>query len=375
MKPGPDPATLYTDAFFRAQRDASRRSAEAIVPIVLDLLRPRSVIDVGCGVGTWLAVFAARGVADICGVDGAHVDRRLLQIPPDRFLARDLRRRLRIGRRFDLVVSLEVAEHLPARCARGFVDSLTSLGSAVLFSAAIPFQGGHGHVNEQWPAYWAARFRARGYTLVDGIRQRVWDRADVEWWYAQNILLFVRDGEARGRPRLRRELAGTAAEPLALVHPRKYLEILGWWARVEAAQADIASAIPADVPFVLVDQGQLSGTVSPGRRVRPFLEREGRYWGPPPDDATAIRELERLRRSGAGAIVFAWPAFWWLDHYAGFLRHLRSRFPCRLDNDRVVVFDLRARRRARGGRQPRAPAPAAHHPDGARQNAQPRDRR
>jgi hypothetical protein len=67
----------------------------------------------------------------------------------------------------------------------------------------------------------------------------------------------------------------------------------------------------------------------------------GQYGGPPPDDATAIRELERLRQSGASFIVFARPAFWWLDYHAA-LCHLRSAFRCVLENDRLVVFDLRA---------------------------------
>ncbi len=116
----------------------------------------------------------------------------------------------------------------------------------------------------------------------------------------------------------------------------------GWMKRVGKATAEIAALIPAGDSFILVDQDECgTGGVVAGRRCIPFLERDGQYWGSPPDDATAIREFERLRQSGATFMVFAWPAFWWLDYYSGFQRHLRSKFRCVLENDRLVVFDLR----------------------------------
>ena len=107
-------------------------------------------------------------------------------------LAGDLAQPLQIDRRFDLALSLEVAEHLPPECGSEFVQTLTDLSSVILFSAAIPFQGGTDHLNEQWPEYWADRFDARGYVPIDCIRRRIWRNEDVEWWYAQNLMFFVR---------------------------------------------------------------------------------------------------------------------------------------------------------------------------------------
>jgi hypothetical protein len=78
----------------------------------------------------------------------------------------------------------------------------------------------------------------------------------------------------------------------------------------------------------------------PQRRAIPFLEHLGQYWGPPADDATALRELERLRQAGASHIVFASPSFWWLDHYVGLCNHLRSLNACLLENERLVVVRL-----------------------------------
>jgi len=111
--------------------------------------------------------------------------------------------------------------------------------------------------------------------------------------------------------------------------------------RLRAAN-EIASKIPDGGTFILVDDDNLGIDEAIGNRRRiPFLERNGQYWGRPPDDETAIRELERLRNTGAAFMVFAWPAFWWLEHYSGLHQHLRSRFRRTLKNPRLIVFDLR----------------------------------
>jgi SAM-dependent methyltransferase len=216
----------YSRTFFRDVSGGARRSAQEIVPLILDLVHPGSVIDVGCASGTWLAIFRAHGVADILGVDGDYVERDRLEIPPGTFRSHDLTQPLTLDRRFDLVVSLEVAEHLPRRCAGQFVDSLTRLGPAVLFSAAIPYQGGTHHVNEQWQDYWAARFRERGYVAVDCLRPQIWTNERVEYWYAQNALLYVEAAYLAAHPTLRAAAERFAGLPLAVVHPRRYAEVL-----------------------------------------------------------------------------------------------------------------------------------------------------
>ena len=332
----------YDAEFYAIQREGARRSARHIVPLVLELSHPRSVVDVGCGVGTWLTVFQECGIDDFRGIDGEYVT-ELLEIPHERFLARDLRRQFRIDRQFDLVVSLEVAEHLPSECAKCFVDSLAALGSVVLFSAAIPFQGGTGHLNEQWPDYWASLFARKGYMVIDAIRPKIWEQPEVEWWYAQNALMFARRDRLDDYPLLAREAGRTCNARLSMVHPRKYLQGAEWMSRVELTRQDLAAVVPSRALFIFVDQQQLGAAVPPDRVAVPFLEKDGQYWGPPADDGTALRELERLRRAGASFVAFAWPAFWWLDHYPGLGAHLRADFNCVLRTDRVVVFDLGTR--------------------------------
>jgi 2-polyprenyl-3-methyl-5-hydroxy-6-metoxy-1,4-benzoquinol methylase len=118
----------YPGRFFEGLSEGARSSATEIVPLILELVHPGSVIDVGCGLGTWLSVFEEHGIDDILGLDGDYVDRTRLETPEERYLPFDLEKPFRIDRQFDLVVSLEVAEHLPGECAGTFVDSLTRLG-------------------------------------------------------------------------------------------------------------------------------------------------------------------------------------------------------------------------------------------------------
>jgi SAM-dependent methyltransferase len=217
-----EPRPRYDRAFYERQQGGSLESARHIVPVVLELLPVRSVVDVGCGVGTWLSVFETLGVRDLLGIDGEHVDRAMLRIDPSRFRTMDLANPQPLERGFDVAVCLEVAEHLPAESAEPLIGFLSSLAPAVLFSAAIPHQGGVGHVNERWPEYWAAQFRSTGYLPIDAIRPRVWRNRDVQWWYAQNTLLYARPSLIAQHAALRRARAVTEPARLAMVHPRRF---------------------------------------------------------------------------------------------------------------------------------------------------------
>ena len=97
--------------------------------------------------------------------------------------------------------------------------------------------------------------------------------------------------------------------------------------------------VPPDQPFILIDDEQIRSEL-PQTKAIPFLEKDGQYWGPPADDATAIRELERLRQSRARYLAVVWSSFWWLDFYAGFHQHLREKFRCALSTEELVVFEL-----------------------------------
>ncbi len=220
MRPTQGP---YDHKFYDAIRSGSRRSAEVVIPIVLELIQAKAVVDVGCGDGTWLAVFRELGVKDMLGLDGEYVDRRQLQIPELEFRPTDLSRPFALERSFDLAISLEVAEHLPAESAEGFVRSITRLAPVVLFSAAIPFQGGTNHLNEQWPDYWTGLFGKYRYLAIDCIRPRTWDDDRVEFWYRQNCFLYASAAVIDSRDVFSKAYEVTNPRQLRLVHPQRYI--------------------------------------------------------------------------------------------------------------------------------------------------------
>jgi len=184
---------IYTSAFY-ARTERSAAAAAAIVGIVRELVPVTSVLDAGCARGTWLSAWRRAGCEDAIGIDGNHVDRTRLLVPPQSFVETDLSQPFALGRRFDLLQCLEVAEHLPSARNRGLVDDLTAHSDVVLFSAAPPGQGGAGHINEQPYDVWRALFATNGYSAFDCIRPEISNRRDIPYWYRYNLLLYVRTG-------------------------------------------------------------------------------------------------------------------------------------------------------------------------------------
>lgn len=196
---------MYDNDFYDMINDGSYKSAKVIVPEVLWAFAnagfdaPGSVVDWGCGQGAWLRAFQEEGL-DVTGYDGSYVDRSKLLI--NDFHEIDLNQTASsavysfrdISDKYDLAISLEVAEHLEGENADAFVELVASSSDVVLFSAAIPGQGGVGHVNEQWPSYWVEKFQSHGFKYVsDFIRKKTWNNMDVEPWYKQNVLLLSRE--------------------------------------------------------------------------------------------------------------------------------------------------------------------------------------
>ena len=206
--------TPYDAAFFSRHKNLSFSSASKILPIVQKLIDFRSVVDVGCGVGTWLAACAELGLTDLLGIDGDYIDPSTLVIDRNRFMAHDLTVPLNVAKRYDLAISMEVAEHLPESAADVFVRSLCSLSDATLFSAAVPGQGGNNHINEQWPEYWGRKFGQYGFHMIDCIRPEIWEDESVASWYRQNAFLCLRFPQ--NHPRVARYLDRPL---LRLIHP------------------------------------------------------------------------------------------------------------------------------------------------------------
>jgi hypothetical protein len=225
---------LYSRRFFTRRQQRVSASAAALVPRLVELLQPASVIDIGCANGLWLEAFGRAGVGRLRGVDGPWVPKDALRVRAEQLHTLDLAKcplpyRLgEPGERFDLLVSFELLEHLPAVRAESLVDAMCAMADALLVSAAVPHQGGTGHVNERWPDHWVERFRARGFVACDFLRLAIWNDERIAPWYRQNIIGYFR-GQV---PPAVRDFAVSQAlrvvgEPLPLCHPGVFSYKLG----------------------------------------------------------------------------------------------------------------------------------------------------
>ncbi|MBR0940212.1 bifunctional 2-polyprenyl-6-hydroxyphenol methylase/3-demethylubiquinol 3-O-methyltransferase UbiG [Bradyrhizobium liaoningense] len=212
---------LYSEDFFEYIERGAIASAKEFTKLLVPLLRPTSVLDVGCGRGAWVREWKKAGVETAKGVDGPYVRTESLHIPRDDFSPVDLATPFRLGERFDLVTSLEVAEHLDPSCSTDFVSTLAAHADMVVFSASTPGQGGENHINERPLVFWQRLFASLGYDAYDVIRLALRGNKAVEPWYRFNSILYVE-----------REAAGALPAQIqrTLIEPEGIAEIgdLGW---------------------------------------------------------------------------------------------------------------------------------------------------
>ena len=217
---------LYDENFYKSIKEASKISAQSLLPEILKFMRPKTVIDIGCGAGSWLAVWQELG-AEVVGVDGDYVDREQLMIDEKFFRPMNLEERINIDERFDLAMTMEVAEHLSPKRADSFVEDLTKLSDVILFSAAIPGQGGTNHVNEQWQSYWQAKFLNCGYVGVDYLRSKTWYNAGIGSIYLSNTLIYVKRSELYRYPELEKYyLEHRDSMVVDVVHPLTWINCM-----------------------------------------------------------------------------------------------------------------------------------------------------
>lgn len=210
---------LYDSDYYQLIQKGSLMSANVVAPEIMKLINPKTVIDIGCGTGTWLSVFKSLGCS-VFGLDGSWVEKQMLKIDLEEFYETNLEEKIILNKTFDLVVSLEVGEHLKEERAESFISDLTSLGPVILFSAAVPSQYGRHHINEKWQSYWVEIFLKNNYIPIDCIRPVIWNNHDVEWWYKQNTILYCRKDYIKNYPKLSKlYLEITNWQMWDLVHP------------------------------------------------------------------------------------------------------------------------------------------------------------
>lgn len=181
---------LYNSKYYEAMSKRNPKIASVMMPIILDVIKPNSVIDFGCGIGSFLVEPVSRGIK-VLGIDGEYLNKNELIIPKDRFMAADLSKKIIIKDKFDLALSLEVAEHIENEKAEIFLSNIVETSDIVVFSAAIPYQNGTGHINLQPTSYWCKLFEERGYVASNCLREIFWYK-DISALRRQNIMLFTK---------------------------------------------------------------------------------------------------------------------------------------------------------------------------------------
>jgi SAM-dependent methyltransferase len=187
-------AAMINQKYVHSSQMVRFTDAEVLVPFVMTLFSPKSVVDVGCGPGSFLYTFRKHGVQHVLGIEGEWVNKNNMLINEDELLIADLETSITVNRRFDVALCVEVAEHVSAAAAPRLVNLLVNLSDVIVFSAAIPNQGGQNHINEQWPNYWMELFGQYGYVFYDIFRPKFWNNEHMYWWYKQNMFLVARQG-------------------------------------------------------------------------------------------------------------------------------------------------------------------------------------
>lgn len=219
--------TFYSKEFYKERDDGSSQSAIVILQLLFKYYKPRTVVDIGCGQGSWLAAAEAMGCTELKGIDGAWVEKDQIKSKNIEFQVVNFTENIpELNKKYDLCMCLEVAEHLPESMSRSFIDFLCSASDVVLFSAAVKGQGGRNHINEQWQSYWINLFHFNDYTCLDFIRGAVWNNPLVEWWYRQNTFVFLRPDHPLNASSKLLNVNNSIAN---VVHPDLYEQKMGYF--------------------------------------------------------------------------------------------------------------------------------------------------
>lgn len=182
---------MYNASYYKKHEMGSYQSAIQILEYINSFINFNSVIDFGCGMGTWCKALYNLDIKDFLGIDKHQYDPTYMLIPTEKYMQFDLCNPLKLTRKVDMAISVEVAEHVNPKYSDVFIKNLCSCSEIVLFSAAISHQGGTEHINEQSCTYWEMKFNKYGYKAIDCIRPYFWNNEQIEIWYRNNCILYI----------------------------------------------------------------------------------------------------------------------------------------------------------------------------------------
>lgn len=213
---------MYDKLYYQKHEKGSYYSAISILEFILSFYNFNSLVDLGCGMGTWCKAASDLGVKYILGIDQHEYEQEYMLIDDRNYMKFDLKNELDNYGKFDIAVSVEVAEHIDSAYVNTFIRNVCSQSNIVLFSAALPFQGGTGHINEKKCSFWKQQFNKYGYEIIDCIRPHFWDNSKLEIWYRNNCVLFVKN---HVYSQFIRKIPNDI-QPLDIIHPEMLERIL-----------------------------------------------------------------------------------------------------------------------------------------------------
>ena len=220
----------------------------------------KSMCDLGCGPGYWVNVACKMGIEDAMGYDIPIAGGQKRLIEASHLVECDLSELYDFGRRFDLAVSTEVIEHIPQGKEGTFIANCCAASDFVLFSGAIPYQGGVGHVNEHWLEHWNSFFKSNGYVCFDLFREKFWYDPRIQYYYRQNTVFYVHCSRV---DELHSKGLNSTSQPQTRIHPEMIIQCVN-------------RALPPSERHFLRDVGELYDAVS-GKSAEPNCKRRHAY--------------------------------------------------------------------------------------------------
>lgn len=220
----------YPSAWHASFADVTSNSARLILSFLQNFVRLDSMLELGCGEAHWSANALSLGTQTVCAVDGPWNNKERLNVASSQYIEAEINRNFNVPGKFDMAICLEVAEHVDMNFATKTVSILSEASDVVLFGAAIPYQGGFGHINEQWPSWWNEKFLLAGFRPYDVIRPKFWNHPDIHYWYKQNTILYIREGAKNIDLEKLSSLKdwGNGEYVMDIVHPEKFLSVASY---------------------------------------------------------------------------------------------------------------------------------------------------
>lgn len=185
---------VYNRSYFSGD-EFLENDYSSMASAIVELFRPNSVVEFGCGQGYLASELIRRGV-QVVAMDGyatpSIVNENFTFHRIDLNSDIDLHKLIESMPKFSLAVSFEVAEHLDESSSRSFVKAICSRVDAVAFSAAVPEQTGTGHINCKPRRHWKKLFEEEGFYLDDSLRKMFRSYDKIAIWYKLNTLVFRR---------------------------------------------------------------------------------------------------------------------------------------------------------------------------------------